>query len=70
MNRIPLTKRIDEIINTTYMMEVDFQKYKKNLIKKLKKLISENYRRRKYHVKGYTCNKCKSTLKPGKICKC
>jgi hypothetical protein len=34
------------------------------------KLIQNNYRRRKYHIRQYTCNSCGLTLKAGKICQC
>lgn len=36
----------------------------------LAKFIGLYYRRRKYHIRQYTCNSCGLTLKAGKICQC
>ena len=48
MKRIKLKQKIYNIIDTTYMMETDFNKYKNSIVKKVIKLIGNGYRRRQY----------------------
>ena len=48
MKRIKLKQKLYDIIDTTYLMEVDFKKYKDSIVKKVIKLIGNGYRRRQY----------------------
>jgi hypothetical protein len=70
MKRIKLKQKIHGIIDTKYMMSTDFFEYKQSIIKKLIKLIGNNYRRRQYKHRGYTCNGCGKNLGDGIICNC
>lgn len=60
MKRIKLYKRLHSIIDTTYMLEKDYFKYKDKIIEKLIKLIGNNYRRRVH--KPYKSKKTSSII--------
>ena len=70
MKRIKLSDIIHSIITENMMFINGNDNFECMKTYRIVKFIGQNYRRRKYHIKGYCCNNCGNLIKPNKICSC
>ena len=69
MNKIKLNQVIRKIIIKETIDHQTFDRALYNMAWRIEHFVHNNYRRRQYHKKGYSCNTCLKLHPVGFVCK-